>query len=199
MTEAETGESAEALAAAWMREADEHERTAAACTDRFQAAAHLGLAEDLRARAAQTLSETEAGRKAAAAEAERVERLAAAEHAHTAAVARYRDLLAQVSDVIDEGAAVVVDHACRLRALAAEVHAAEADAKASVWGVNAVGGNAAPLPNHHSDMIRELMQSPRRAAVWSAARTSTVSAGVALAELAGYVAELEGRNAEGRL
>lgn len=200
MTQTLADESAEALAAQWNAEADAHEQRAAQTPDRFQAAAFLGLAEDLRARAAQTLSETMAGRRLAEQEAERAALLAAAQAAHHDAVARYRELAGQVPDLIDTTAAEVLAAAKRIRAHAVELADAQAEAEATRWGVNANGGHAPAVANFHDALIRELMADDAGPArVWNAARTSAVSCAKAVGERASYLGALEGPTDRGRV
>jgi len=190
-------DSADALAARWLREADEHDRLAEQTTDRFVAAAHRGTAEDKRKRAAQTLSETQAGRQAAAAEAERIERLAAAEAAHKAAVDRYRELTEQVPAAIDTAARQLLDAACRLRDLAAAAFDAHHAAESSVWAVNHNGGHA-----EHVDYLdalgRQLMaEGGSLAPVFRAVRHGVGQGTKALADRAAFLGTNEGRNEQG--
>jgi hypothetical protein len=193
-------DTAEALAARWNHQADEHDKLAEQTPDRFQAAAHRGVAEDLRIRSAQTLSETQAGRRLAVEEAERARLLTDAEAAHQAAVTRYRELCNEVPDLVDEAAAELLARAERLRAHARELIAAQAEAKATRWGVNQYGGDAPEPANYHDLLIRELSTDGySRSQVWGGARTSVIECMKSLVNRAAAVAVAEGRVDQGKL
>ena len=189
----DTEAAAQALAAQLHREADEHERLAEQATDRFQAAAHRGAAEDLRARAAQTLSETETGRRLAEEQAARERLLTAAKNDHEAALARYKELADEVPKLVDTAVADVLAAADRLRAHAIELAAAKQNAETSAWAVNTYGGHAWQVPDLIDAAIRELtIGGHARARVFNGARANLDACTTALADQACRAAQQTG-------
>jgi hypothetical protein len=185
-------ETAEALAARWTHEAEQHDRQADQTPDRFQAAAFRGLAEDLRARARQTLSETMAGRRLAAEEAERARLLADAEAAHRDTVDRYRRLAAEVPELMEDAARETLAIAWRIRAHAVELKAAQDIAAGSIHAVNTFGGSAVTT-DYYEPMMRELMlDGAGPARLWNAARKSAIAAAGGLGARAAEILALEG-------
>lgn len=199
MTQQTIEDTAEELAARLRAEADEHERQADLSADRFQAAALRGVAEDLRARADQTLSETEAGRRYAREQAERAALLADAQETYDEAAERYRRLADRTPELVDAACAEVLAIAQRLREAAVELDAAAAAAGTAARNAVNFGAPAVAAPNYLETALRTLMAgAPSRARVWSAARKSDSAAATALAERARELAYAGQRVAHGR-
>ena len=196
MTAQTIDDTAEELAARLRAEADEHERQAGLSTDRFQAAALLGVAEDLRTRATQTLSETEAGRLYAREQAERAAMRDDAQDTYDEAAERYRLLAARVPALVDAACAEVLAIAQRMREAAVELDAAAVDADSAARNAVNLGAPCATPPNHLEAALRDLMAgAPSRARVLNASRKSTSASAVALAERACELAYGEQRAA----
>lgn len=188
MTTHALDQSAEDVAARLLADADTHEQQAEQTPDRFQAAAYRGVAEDLRARAAAVLSETEAGRRLARQQAELADHRAEVQAAHAAALERYKTLADAVAGLIDDAETEALALARRMHAAAAEFTAAALDAEATARTAADAGVPVAPPPNYVESVLRELMaEAPGRARVWNGARNS-VSA--VAQNLAGRVNEL---------
>lgn len=198
MTAQAIDQDAEQLAARLRAEADEHDRQADLSTDRFQSAALRGVAEDLRARAAQTLSETVAGRRYAQEQAERAAMLADAQDAYDEAAERYRQLADQAPALVDAACAEVLDIARRMREAAAELDQAVLDAETAARRAVSIGAPPLLVPNHLESALRDLMTgAPSRARVWNASRKSSAAAAMALAERACELAHAEQRTTRG--
>jgi len=196
MTAQTIDEGAEQLAARLRAEADEHDRQAEASADRFQAAALRGVAEDLRGRAAQTLSETEAGRRYAREQAERAAMLADAQDVYDEAAERYRQLADQAPALVDAACAEVLAIASRMRDAAAELDQAALDTATAARNAVNLGAASVTAPNYLEAALRDLMAgAPSRARVWNASRKSTAGAAMTLAERACELAHAEQRTA----
>jgi hypothetical protein len=199
MSQQTIDEDAEELAARLRAEADEHERQADLSGDRFQSAALRGVAEDLRARAAQTLSETEVGRRYAREQAERASMLADAQDAYDEAAERYRQLACRVPALVDAACAEVLAIAHRMRDAAAELDGAAAAAEGAARNAANLGIASITVPNYLESALRDLMAgAPSRSRVWNASRRSTAAAGVAIAERVSELANAEMRTARRR-
>lgn len=199
MTQQTIEDTAEELAARLRAEATEHERQADLSADRFQAAALRGVAEDLRARADQILSETEAGRRYAREQAERTAMRDDAQDTYDEAAERYRLLAARVPALVDAACAEVLAIAQRMREAAVELDAAAVDTDTAARNAVNFGAPAVAAPNYLETALRTLIAgAPSRARVLNAARASVPAVAAALAERAGELDYAEQRSARGR-
>jgi|SRR5581483_2485854 len=146
---------AHALAEQFLAQAATHERAAAESSDPFEAAAHQGLAQDLRARAQQALSQTEAAQRAAESQRRHDEALALAQARADQDAAAYEAAVRAYTAGEDEAVAALVQAAQQLHALAATVTATRAAAVDSARNA----GRQAP-PDLIEPHVRALIDNP---------------------------------------
>lgn len=179
------------LAEQFERQATEHERMAGECADPFEAAAHQGLAQDLRDRAQQALSQTEAARRAAEAQRQRDESAAAARARATETAGAYRDACAAYIDAEQECVAAVQRAAVDLVERADEVTRARAAAEQAARDA----GLSAPddmIEAHLRGLMNTPGVTPERAGLIHAARVSPALLAPRLGLVAGQLADARG-------
>lgn len=150
---------AHALAEQFLAQAATHERAAAESSDPFEAAAHQGLAQDLRTRAQQALSQTEAAQRAAENQRRHDEALARAQALAGEDAGAYELAVRAYAAGEDEAVAALVRAAQQLHALAVAVTAARAAAQDSARNA----GCQAP-PDLIEPHVRALIDDPSRSA-----------------------------------
>lgn len=181
---------AQQLAETFNRQADAHEQAAAAAGDPFEAAAHQGAARDLRQRAQQALSHTEAAQRAAEAQRAHEQQQADARQAAAEAASAYQQAAAAYIAAEDEAVAAVLRAANDLTARAdAVVHARAAAERAAREAQ--VPAPPDLIEAHISGMLAA-RRTPERAGLIHAARTSAAMLAPRLGLLAAQVADARG-------
>lgn len=178
------------LAETFNRQAEAHEQAASEASDPFEAAAHQGAARDLRERARQALSQTEAAQRAA--EAQRVgdERAALARVAAAESAAAYEQAVRAYIIAEDEAVAAVLRAADDLTERCDAVQRARADAE---QGARDAGSPVPPdLIEAHVRALLDARRSPERAGLIHAARVSPAMLAPRLGVVAAQGADTRG-------
>lgn len=180
---------AQQLADTFNRQADAHEQAAAAAGDEFESAAHQGAARDLRERARQALSQTEAAQRAAQAQAAHEQRQADA----TARAADTKAAYEQAAAEYIAGEQNAVDTV--LRAANDLTQRADTLTRARAAAEQAAAAAQTPAPPDLIEAhVRGLLarNTPERAGLVHAARTSPAMLAPRLGAVASQIADARG-------